>query len=231
MPNPACVAEIVESHLPAALPHVPGVEKHDAPELADERGPELGAPLEQAVAADRQSGTERTHLVAAPSPHGRRPSKEVLLGERDVSRFVGGGIDGGNLKTIGDNDSSADRHVVPRVSRQGKVAKGAGQKPAGVLRMQRDLIPAARVEHAVGGRMVHVDGNRVQRAFLFPSGRIQTDGNEIVAQRRIIEGGFGNGAARKLAQDRYRQGRVRKAPPCHRHLAARDGRTRTPGSS
>src|SRR5258707_881720 len=76
------VLQVVKVDAPRPGPHVPGIEKEHAAEVAVQDRPQLLAEPEHAVAADRLTRDERADLVPSPSADTGGAAQEILLSER-----------------------------------------------------------------------------------------------------------------------------------------------------
>ena len=73
------------------------------------------------------------------------------------------------------------------VGRRRVVVERARHEAACLLGVEGDLIPAVGVQQVVGGGVLHVEAERVQRAVLLAGDRIEAERDQVVAKRGIVQ--------------------------------------------
>src|SRR5262249_20229732 len=137
------VPQIAQVEAEGIGPDVPRVEEQHAAEVAANHRPQLFAPAEHAVAADRQAVAERAHLVPPPPADARRAAEEVALRERDVGLCAAVRPDVPELQPARDDEPFANRKVVPAVGRHRVVVERPWHDAPGLLEVKGDLNAAA----------------------------------------------------------------------------------------
>src|SRR4029078_461933 len=96
-------------------------------------------------------------------------AEEVLLREWHVRRIAVHRPDRSELQTRGNDQTLAagNRQIVPAVHRGRVVIECPRHDAAGLLAVKRDLISVMRVENVVGGGMLEIETEGVERSALF----------------------------------------------------------------